>query len=439
MRRRSFTSVVLSCLIVLGANVGCKKMEATTAAKTSVLPVAVPLAADASEGAIRFLEARVKNDPDDFIAANKLQGYYLLRLRETGNVTWLDLATRTAQASLKAMPAEQNVGGLAGLAQAEFAAHEFAAARDHAKQLIELDGNKGYPYQMLTDALLELGDYEGAEKAWRESQQRDRNSVAALTRQARLADLRGQTELAARYYTAAVAGATKQVPASRETLAWCRWQLGEHAFNQGDYTTAEKHYRDALVTYPDYYRALAGLGKTLAARGDLAGAIGQYERVVNILPEPSFVAALGDLYKLNGREKEAQAQYALVEQSGKLSQAKGNLYNRQLALFYADHDLKTTEAFALAKKEYEARRDVFGADALAWTAFKAGHLAEAQTASQEALRLGTKDARMLYHAALIAHAAGDLPTAVKQLKQALQLNPQFDPLQAAIARSALAK
>ncbi len=414
-------------------------MEAATNAKTTVLSAAAPVAAEASEGAIRFLEARVKNDPDDFTAYNKLQGYYLLRLRETGNVTWLDLATRAAQASLKAIPAEQNLGGLAGLAQAEFAAHEFAAARDHAQQLIQLDGGKGYPYQMLTDALLELGDYEGAEKAWRELHQRDHNTIAALTRQARLATLRGQTELAERHYTEAAAGATKLVPVSRETLAWCRWQLGEHAFNHGDYATAEKHYRDALITYPDYYRALAGLGKTLAARGDLAGGIVQYERVVNILPEPSFVAALGDLYKLSGREKEANAQYALVEQSGKLSQAKGNLYNRQLALFYADHDLKTEAAYALAKKEYEARRDIYGADALAWAAFKAGHLIEAQTASKEALRLGTKDARLWYHAALIANAAGEKATAINQLKQALQLNPNFDPLQATIARKALAE
>ncbi len=438
MRTSPFPPVFLCFLLAIGAHIGCKKVESSTAAKPTILPAAVPIA-DASEGAIRFLEARVKNDPDDFIAYNKLQGYYLLRLRETGNVAWLDLATRAAQASLKAMPAEQNVGGLAGLTQAEFAAHEFAAARAHAQQLIQLDGGKGYPYQLLTDALLELGDYEGAEKAWRQLQQRDRNSVAALTRQARLADLRGQTELAERYYTEAAAAAAKAVPASRETSAWCRWQLGEHSFKHGDYATAAKHYRAALTTYPDYYRALVGLGKTSAARGDLPGAITQYERVVSILPEPLFVAALGDLYKLSGREKEANTHYALVEQSGNLSLAKGNLYNRQLALFYADHDLKVEDAYVLARKEYEVRRDIYGADALAWTALKAGHLTEAQTASQEALRLGTKDARLWYHAALIAHAAGDLSTAVNLLKQALQLNPQFDPLQATSARAALAK
>ncbi|MEJ7713579.1 MAG: hypothetical protein WKF84_27970 [Pyrinomonadaceae bacterium] len=37
------------------------------------------------------------------------------------------------------MAAERNSGGLAALTQAEIASHEFAAARDHALQLKELE------------------------------------------------------------------------------------------------------------------------------------------------------------------------------------------------------------------------------------------------------------------------------------------------------------
>jgi tetratricopeptide (TPR) repeat protein len=97
------------------------------------------------------------------------------------------------------------------------------------------------------------------------------------------------------------------------------------------------------------------------------------------------------------------------------------------------------EAYALAKKEYEVRRDVYGADALAWTALKAGQLEEAQAAIKEALRLNTKDARILYHAAMIARAAGAHATAMEYLKEALRINPQFDPLQAVAARRTLAE
>ena len=107
---------------------GCGRLSSS--AKESAAPpaIALPATAAASETAIRFLEDRVHRDPDDFIAYNKLAGYYLQRQRETGSVNYLTLATKAASASLKAMPEEQNVGGLAALAYAEFASHEFASA-----------------------------------------------------------------------------------------------------------------------------------------------------------------------------------------------------------------------------------------------------------------------------------------------------------------------
>jgi len=200
---------------------------------------------------------------------------------------------------------------------------------------------------------------------------------------------------------------------------------------------AERHYRDALTTFPDYFRALASLGRVRAAQGDLAGALEQYEHAVRIVPDPSFIASLGDLYRLSGRDKDAAGQYALVEKIGRLNEFTGTLYNRQLALFYADHDIKPEIAYENASKEYAGRRDIYGADALAWTALKAGRVSDAQTAIKEALRLGTKDARLLYHAGMIAQAAGDQSGAREYLKRASALNPQFDPMQAAVVRKIL--
>lgn len=404
------------------------------------VPAAAPLAADAdvTEGAIRYLEAKVKSNPDDFIAYNKLAGYYLRRQRETGDVSYVALATRAARSSLEALPAEQNPGGLAALAQGAFTAHDFAAARDHAARLAEIVPQESYPRQILGDALLELGDYEKAAAEYKRMERlAEAPGAATETRLARLALLRGEVETARRHFTAALALALEERVVERETVAWCRWQLGETAFAVGDYETAERHYRDALVTFPDYYRALASLGRVRAARGDLAGAVEQYERVTRILPDPSYVAALGDLYKLTGREREAAAQYALVEKIGRLGELNGVLYNRQLALFHADHDMRAEEAYAAAAKEYEVRRDIYGADAVAWTALKAGRLDEARAMIREALRLGTRDARLFYHAGMIARAAGEKEAARDYLRRALKLSPQFDPLQTAAARKAL--
>src|SRR5205085_4759251 len=131
-------------LLVVAAAVlanGCRLLSSSTA-KESVSPppaTTIPANTEATEMAIRFLEDRVRRDPDDFIAYNKLAGYYLQRQRETGSVNYLTLASKAAKASLAAMPAEQNVSGLGQLAFTEFASHEFTAARDHAMKLIELE------------------------------------------------------------------------------------------------------------------------------------------------------------------------------------------------------------------------------------------------------------------------------------------------------------
>ena len=58
---------------------------------------------------------------------------------------------------------------------------------------------------------------------------------------------------------------------------------------------------------------------------------------------------------------------------------------------------------------------------------------------REALRLGTQDAKLLYHAGMIARRARDRAAATEYLRRALALSPQFDLLQARTARQALAE
>lgn len=437
MTNRSLQSTVIAVTLFSAA---CGGAWTSSTAPAPPVPPAAPVAADAdsSESVIRFLENKVKDNPQDFMAHNKLAGYYLQRLRETGNVTFIDLAFRAARASLETVPAEHNTGGLAALAQAELASHDFAGALDHAKQLVVLEPEKAYSHQILGDALLELGAVDDATTEYQKAEVVSHgSSIASETRVARVALLKGNLVEARKRITNALTASVSAIPQPRETIAWCRWQLGEIAFLMGDYPEAEQHYRDSLTTFENYHQGLAGLGRALAAQGDLAGAIEQYERVTRIIPDPNFVSALGDLYLVAGRLSDAQAQYTIVEQIGRLSALNGALYNRQLALFYANHGLKPEEAYALAAKEYEVRRDVYGADALAWTAFKAGKLEEANTAIADALKLGTKDPRIFYHAGMIARASGDPARGREFLRQALELSPKFDPIQAPLAEAAI--
>ena len=434
---RIFLFLTLSCLVLATGRVASVFAPgAGSPSRSAGVPGASDVAA-ASRARIAFLEARIRRDPSDSDVYTKLAGLYLERLRATGALSDLNLAVRAARRSLAIVPAVRNADGLTALAMAEFASHEFGPARDHARQLMELDGTAA-PYALLGDALAELGDYAQASRVyqqmWRHSGSDDEN---VATRFARLAQLRGDNAAATRSFKAALALELGRGAPSLERIAWFHWQLGDTAFFTGDVRTAEMDYNDALAAYPGYFRVLASLGRLKAAGGDFERAIALYGAAVRALPDPTFVAELGDVYGLSGDRKNAEAQYALVEFIGHLSRLNGVMYNRQLAMFYADHDFKTNEAYRDAKREYAVRRDILGADALAWTALKAGKLAEARAAMKAALRLGTQDPRLFYHAGMIARASGQRALSKTYLRRALALNPHFDPLQAVRAREAL--
>jgi hypothetical protein len=67
----------------------------------------------------------------------------------------------------------------------------------------------------------------------------------------------------------------------------------------------------------------------------------------------------------------------------------------------------------LAEDEMNARADVFTMDTLAWTLSANGRLAEAREYSKRALREGTQDARLFYHAGSIALDVGDFADAAR--------------------------
>jgi len=175
-----------------------------------------------------------------------------------------------------------------------------------------------------------------------------------------------------------------------------------------------------------------------AAEGRLAAAADLYRRAVARVPQPDLVAALGDVHDAAGHADEAERQYALVEYMGKVAAAAGTTYGRQLALFYADHDRRPEEALRLARLEAAGRGDIYTDDTLAWACYRNGRFAEAARAAHRALRLGTEDAMLHYHAGSIAAALGRNRIAARHLRRALALNPHFDLRQAPRARAALA-
>ncbi|MDH3442720.1 MAG: tetratricopeptide repeat protein, partial [Deltaproteobacteria bacterium] len=255
-------------------------------------------------------------------------------------------------------------------------------------------------------------------------------------RLAGLKSVRGDTAGAIADLERAIAiGKAEKQPA--ESIAWAEWQLGSDYFAVGELEKAEMYFKRSVKTYPNYYRALAGLAQVCAAQNRLDQAIDLYEKAIAILPMPEYAAALGDVYLKIGEPRKAKQQYDLVEYIGKLSKLNQALYNRELAYFYADHDINLEKGLELAARELDYRKDVYAYDLLAWSLYKNGEVEGAREAIDKALKLGTKDAKIFYHAGMIYNRLGNERKALEFLKGALAINPHFHIFHAVKAEKVL--
>ncbi|VAW31854.1 hypothetical protein MNBD_CHLOROFLEXI01-4214, partial [hydrothermal vent metagenome] len=209
--------------------------------------------------------------------------------------------------------------------------HDFQGALDIAQRVYDFDPGALQALATIGDASLELGLYDKAQTAYDELLARN-PSAPVYSRLARYAWITGDTPAAINWMQQAVDDA-KFVGLKGERLAWYQFQLGELYFKSGNVAEAAVQYSAAGDSFSTYYLVLAGEGKVAAARGDWDEAIAQYEALVARLPQPDFVAMLGDFYRLAGNETAAQQQYDTVFFIAELEAVNNLLYNRQLALF----------------------------------------------------------------------------------------------------------
>ena len=381
---------------------------------------------------IRFWEQRVERDPRDFISYNRLADAYVRRARQTGDVADYNRAEAALRASLESLPSD-NYQALAQLGLVYMSKHQFADALTLAQEAVALDPGKAFGYGVLGDAQLALGQYKDAYGSY-QTVTAMAPGLASFSRLAYLLQLRGDLEGAELMWRNAVGIDSGRRP---ENSAWARVQLGHFYFNIGDLGSAEAEYKRSLEAFPDYVHALAGLAKVRAARTDYDDAISLYSQVVARYPIPEYVIALGDVYRTAGHQEEAAKQYDLVAVIDRLYKANGVNTDLQMALFFADHDLRLNEALRQARTEYQRRGSIQAADVLAWALYKSGQYQEAREYSQEALRLGTQDALFLFHAGMIHYRLGDYDKARDYLSRAVDINPRFSLLYAETAADTL--
>ena len=157
-----------------------------------------------------------------------------------------------------------------------------------------------------------------------------------------------------------------------ENTAYVTTLLGNLLVHAGKPDEARDAYEAALAIVPDHAAAIAGLGRLAVGRGDLAEAIGRFEKASAILPLPEYVIALGEAHEAAGDLRGGRARATTSPGPRRpLFEAAGVDVDLELALFEADHGDPAT-ALGSRRQAYATRQTVRTADALAWAYHRAG-------------------------------------------------------------------
>jgi tetratricopeptide (TPR) repeat protein len=420
--------ILAGCALVAGISIVSKRQP--TVSPSANEQSVVNANGTSTDSQIQKAEALIQRAPDKPEGYNLLAAAYLQKARETGDFGFNARAEAALNRSLAI--AADDFDALRLQATLLLAYHRFQTALEVTRRAQALRPDNADVYGAMTDALVELGDYQGA-IASAQKMVDLRPDTASYSRVSYLRELHGDTEGAIEAMRIAAKAAD---PRSPESVAWCRVHLGLQLLNAGRPSEAEREFDEALKVFPGYFVALAAKAHARLSAGETENALELYRRAQERVPLPDTIIARGDLLAQLGRAEDAKREYELaefIERTG----SSASTYSRQLALFLADHNLKLDEALTIARRERAARSDIYTCDALAWCLFKQGLLQEANAAMGEALRLGTRDARLFYHAGMIADALGDRRRAKKYLQLALQTDPAFNVLQADTARRML--
>jgi tetratricopeptide (TPR) repeat protein len=389
-------------------------------------------------------QARVSHSPS---VANYdgLGAAYLQKGRETSDLSNYTMAEEALSKALE-LTSSWDVAAaspLTHMAAVCMAEHRFADAASYAEQALAAGAGDPAPFAVLGDAYTDRGDYDKAQAAY------GRLQVAAPagdefpgmsymydTRISYLNLLHGHDASAISLMQQAIKLALEHhMPP--ENVAWTYYQLGEFFFHSGNLDDASKSYQEAILHYPGYYRGLGGLAKVRIAQKRYNEGIELYKQAIATIPLIEYVAALADVYENLGRREEFDKQYKLLEFIGYLSALNERTYNRELAGFYADHNMKLPLALELAKRELDNRRDVYTRDVYAWCLYRNGKLQDAAQAIDAALSLGTNDALMFFHAGMIYRDLSDTSRSENYLSRCLAINSQFHVRYSKIAAQTL--
>lgn len=390
-------------------------------------PAAKPIATDA---AITGLTARLKAAPKDPVISTELAGAYLQKMRESADGAYLERARRLIDETLEKHP--QHYAARRRRLEIDLMLHRFQEVIADGRKLLVGHPPDATVLGLVGDAQMERGDYDAAADTYQQMGDLQ-PGLASYNRIGFYRFVTGDAPGAIEAMRLAIRAGAGGEP---ENLAWCLTDLGMMLFKTGVLADAEQAFYQALIKFPGYHPAHAGLGRVQAARGEHTAAIQSVLAAQQRAPFPEYAGLLAKLYRKTNQPEPALRQLALLDLADRLDKAAGEATNRHLALAYADLNHRPARALELARAELASRQDVYTYDALAWALYRQGDLPAAAEAMKKALAQKTPEPTFHLHAAAIQAALGQPEAAAASRRQAQQLNIGYVALLTETATSA---
>ena len=432
MSTRSRTVAVAGAVVLA---LGCGG-RSTPVPATATQHAAAPLKTESEirELDIQYFTDRAKRDPTGALDLAHLSALYLARGRETGDPRDAILAEQAARKSM-ANRKERNGAAAQVLETSLLAQHRFDEALPLAIAARDAEPENPALRAALGDIQMEMGQYDSARVSFANLHVA-LGAPSVAPRLARWAEIEGQPDKARRLLHAALVTVQKLPEVPAEQRAWYWLRIGDVELRSGHPRAADSAYTTGLALHPDDYRLLSALSHSALLQREWPRSIAFGERAIAVTLDPATLGTLSDAYAGAG-DSAKSAEYARVLDVSVLKQP--GAYHRAWSLFLLDHGQHLATVSRKIREELKTRKDIYAYDLFAWSLHKAGRDAEAQKAMMVALKEGTRDAQLFYHAGMIEHALGHEDVARARLSEALAVNPFFHPTQVADARATLAQ
>ncbi|MBI1937235.1 MAG: tetratricopeptide repeat protein [Ignavibacteriales bacterium] len=396
------------------------------------IPALLPRANDSNVSAeylnaqrtVEYYREQIRKNPDDPRNYVELAQVFLQEARVTGRdheyvlnaMELVDRALELDKTNLDAKLTKANIF---------LTRHKF----EDAKKIGEWAAGK-YPYSssvyaILTDAYVELGEYEKAVKVC-DKLLSIKPDLRSYSRASYIRELHGQRESAIdAMRLAADAGVTGQ-----ENRAWVLYNLGNLYMQTGKIDTAAFIFNGILQERPSYAFAHAGLSKVMTAKKNYSLALKHLLKAFQLMPEHLFIEQKADLYLAMGNKEAEKKLINEVIVALKEDEGQGWNVDLEYARFCLNHNINIKEAFVRAEREYKRRgNNVEVKTIYAWALYKMNNLNRAAKIIDEVLKFDSRNPLARYYTGVIYSALGKNDFAVRHLEKSLTkgfaCNPVF--------------